>query len=420
MSCNGKKRNDALDRFDVKLEKDLVMKILLANLSKMVGHSGGAQKVTCRFADEMKRRGHEVSIVYSDGREGDFFYPLDAGIPVYDLRRYRGKALSFPLGLRLKREWLRLFDKQKARRVNDDFEAAFCASNLQDVLEMTRPDVIVSFQSLASKLLLCNLGTTIPVVTMSHGDTADYFQNVPKEELPGLEKSAVCQVLVPSYERPLREHFPHLKTVVIGNAIPQYEGKADLAAEKETYKIIFTGRLAKGHKRPHLLIEAFATLAKDFPSWTVELWGDVDGKLYYKELQMLIRKHHLEKQVFLKGVTDDVASVLQEGDIFAFPSAYEGFGMSLAEGMSMGLPAIGYRNCGGVNELIHDGIDGYLCEDGVEDFREKLRTLMADRALRMRMGQAARASMAAYAPEKIWDAWETLLEETAPKREASV
>lgn len=94
--------------------------------------------------------------------------------------------------------------------------------------------------------------------------------------------------------------------------------------------------------------------------------------------------------------------------------------MSLAEGMSMGLPAIGYRNCGGVNELIHDGIDGYLCEDGVEDFREKLRTLMVDRALRIRMGEAARASMAAYAPEKIWDAWEKLLEETAQKPEAGV
>ena len=67
---------------------------------------------------------------------------------------------------------------------------------------------------------------------------------------------------------------------------------------------------------------------------------------------------------------------------------------------------------GGVNELIHDGIDGYWCKDGVEDFREKLRTMMADRALRIQMGQAARASMAVYAPEKIWDAWETLLEET--------
>ena len=396
------------------------MKILLANLSRMVGHSGGLQKVTCSFANEMKRRGHQVSLVYSDVRKGDFFYSLDEEIPSFDVRHYKGKSIHFPWYLKLKRELYRTVDKRKARNVNDDFEIAHCLSSLQDVLDTVKPDIIVSFQPLASRLLLCELETTIPVITMSHGDTADYFETYPQGELPGLARSAVCQVLVPSYERPLREHFPHLKTAVIGNAIPQYEAQADLAAEKKIYKVIFTGRLAKGHKRPHLLMEAFAELAKDFPDWSVELWGDVDGKAYHKELQTFIRQHHLENQVFLKGVTDDVASVLREGDIFAFPSAYEGFGMSLAEGMSMGLPAIGYRNCGGVNELIHDGIDGYLCEDGVEDFREKLRTLMVDRALRIRMGEAARASMAAYAPEKIWDAWEKLLEETAQKPEAGV
>lgn len=138
--------------------------------------------------------------------------------------------------------------------------------------------MIVSFQSAASKLLLCDLKTEIPVITMSHGDTADYFQTCPKEELPALEKSAVVQVLVPSFEWPIKEHLPKVKTVVIGNAIPQYEEQADLSVEKDTYKIVFTGRLVKGHKRPHLLIEAFAGLAKDFPNWTVELWGESMGK----------------------------------------------------------------------------------------------------------------------------------------------
>ncbi len=90
--------------------------------------------------------------------------------------------------------------------------------------------------------------------------------------------------------------------------------------------------------------------------------------------------------------------------------------MSLAEGMSMGLPAVGYRNCGGVNELIHDGVDGFLCEDGVEDFADKLRRLMADRDLRIRMGEKAREAMKAYAPDTIWDTWERLLEETAAGR----
>ena len=386
------------------------MNILLANLSKMVGHSGGAAKVTCNFANEMKCRGHQVSLVYSDIQTGKFFYPIDEEIPVYDIRHYKGQSIAYPWYLKLKRELYRTFDKQKARSVNDQFESSFLLDNLEDVLNTVKPDVIVSFQSAASKLLLCDLKTEIPVITMSHGDTSDYFQTCPKEELPALEKSAVVQVLVPSFERPIKEHLPKVKTVVIGNAIPQYEEQADLSVEKDTYRIVFTGRLAKGHKRPHLLIEAFAGLAKDFPSWTVELWGAVDGKAYYKELQMMISKNKLENQVFLKGTTDDVKSVLKEGDIFAFPSAYEGFGMSLAEGMSMGLPAIGYKSCSAVNELITDDVDGYLCEDGVDDVRDKLRKLMSDRDLRVAMGKQACIAMKAYAPEKIWDTWENLLE----------
>lgn len=386
------------------------MNILLANLSKMVGHSGGAAKVTCNFANEMRRRGHQVSLVYSDVTTGDFFYPMDKEIPIYDIRHYKGQSINYPWYLKLKRELYRTFDKQKARSVNDQFESSFLLDNLGDVLKSVKPDMIVSFQSAASKLLLCDLKTEIPVITMSHGDTSDYFQTCPKEELPALEKSAVVQVLVPSFERPIKEHLPKVKTVVIGNAIPQYEEQADLSVEKDTYRIVFTGRLAKGHKRPHLLIEAFAGLAKDFPSWTVELWGAVDGKAYYKELQMMISKNKLENQVFLKGTTDDVKSVLKEGDIFAFPSAYEGFGMSLAEGMSMGLPAIGYKSCSAVNELITDDVDGYLCEDGVDDFRDKLRKLMSDRDLRVAMGKQACIAMKAYAPEKIWDTWENLLE----------
>ena len=393
------------------------MNILLANLSKMVGHSGGAAKVTCNFANEMRRRGHLVSLVYSDVTTGDFFYPMDKEIPIYDIRHYKGQSINYPWYLKLKRELYRTFDKQKARSVNDQFESSFLLDNLGDVLKSVKPDMIVSFQSAASKLLLCDLKTEIPVITMSHGDTADYFQTCPKEELPALEKSAVVQVLVPSFERPIKEHLPKVKTVVIGNAIPQYEEQADLSVEKDTYKIVFTGRLAKGHKRPHLLIEAFAGLAKDFPNWTVELWGGVDGKAYYKELQMMISKNKLANQVFLKGTTDDVKSVLKAGDIFAFPSAYEGFGMSLAEGMSMGLPAIGYKNCSGVNELITDDVDGYLCEDGVDDFRDKLRKLMADRDLRVAMGKQARIAMKAYAPEKIWDTWERLLKNVKGKEE---
>lgn len=387
------------------------MNILLANLTKMVGDSGGMAKVTCAFAHEMKLRGHRVSLVYSDVQTGDFYYPLDKDIPAYDIRHYKGKSISYPWYLKVKREFYRTFDKQKARTVNDEFAAAFLLDHLKDVLQTVQPDVIVSFQPAASKMLLCDLQTKIPVITMSHGDPEDYFHTYPKEEMPALEKSAVCQVLLPSFKKHLKDHLPNVKTVVIGNAIPQYDAQADLSAQKDTYKILFVGRLSKNHKRPHLLIEAFAGLADEFPNWNVELWGAEDGKAYYKELQLLIKKHHLENRVFLKGPTNDVPSVLQQGDIFAFPSAYEGFGLALGEAMSMGLPAVGYKSCSAVNELIKDGENGYLCEDGIEPLRIALQKIMKNQQVRIQMGKFAKVSMEKYSSRAIWNEWSRLLEQ---------
>lgn len=386
-----------------------MMNILLANLTKMVDDSGGMAKVTCDFANEMQRRGHRVSLVYSDVKQGDFYYPLHKGIPAIDIRHFKGQSISYPWYLKVKRELYRTFDAQKARTVNNDFAEKYLLKNLKETLQECQPDVIVSFQPAASKMLLCDLKTTIPVITMSHGDPEDYFHTYPKEEIPALEKSTVCQVLLPSFAAHLKNHLPNVKTVVIGNAIPQYDVQANLAAKKDTYKIIFVGRLSKNHKRPHLLIEAFAGLADIFPDWNVELWGAEDGKAYYKELQLLIHKNHLENRVFLKGATNDVPKVLQHGDMFAFPSAYEGFGMALGEAMSMGLPAIGYKNCSAVNELIEDGKNGYLCEDGVDDLANKMALLMKKQDMRVQFGIAARESMKKYATETIWNQWEELL-----------
>lgn len=386
------------------------MNILLANLTKMVDDTGGLAKVTSAFANEMQRRGHQVSLVYSDEKTGNFYYPLQEGIPVYDIRHFKGETIRYPWYLKAKREFYRTFDKQKARTVNNDFAEKFLLKNLKEVVEETKPDVIVSYQPAASKMLLCDLQVKIPVITMSHGDPEDYFHIYPKAEIPALEKSAVCQVLLPSFAQHIHNHLPNVKTIVIGNAIPQYKEQADLQKVKKFYTIIFVGWLTKNHKRPHLLIDAFSQLADKYPEWQVELWGDVDRRAYYEELKLMIRNKNLQDRVFLKGTSNEIPKILQRCDIFAFPSAFEGFGLALGEAMSMGLPAVGYKNCSAVNELIRDGVNGFLCEDGAADFAAKLDQLMGNRVLRIQMGQAARASMRQYAPEAIWDAWEKLLE----------
>lgn len=385
------------------------MKIVLANLTKMVDDTGGLAKVTSSFANEMYSRGHDVTVVYSDVQTGDFYYPVKKGIECCDIRHYKGQSIPYPWYLKIKREFFRMFDKQKARTVNNDFAETYLLKNLKEIITTIGPEIIVSFQPATSKMLLLDLGLDIPVITMSHGDPEDYFHFYPEKEIPALEKSAVNQVLLPSFATHITNHLPNAKTIVIGNAVPQSDTTVNLLRKKETYTILFVGRLSKNHKRPHLLIEAFGKIAGEYPQWNVELWGAEDGKAYYQQLKEKIRSMGLENRVALKGATKKVTEQLLRGDIFVMPSAYEGFGLSMAEAMSVGLPVIGYKNTPAINELIIDGKNGFLCDEGTDDLADKLKILMDDKELRSQLGTQAKVDMERFAPEIIWNQWEELL-----------
>ena len=126
-----------------------------------------------------------------------------------------------------------------------------------------------------------------------------------------------------------------------------------------------------------------------------------------------ISSQTIRTSVFRGGATDNVLDVYNKAAIFAFPSAYEGFGLALTEAMSAGLPVIGYKNCPAVNELIKDGENGYLCEDGVNAFAQALDKLMSDEKMRKKMGKAAKEDMKQYDSEKIWNMWEKLIKQVA-------
>ena len=391
------------------------MRILLANFSKMVGDTGGLAKVNVAFANEMVRRGHTVTTIYSDDHAGDFFYPLDERVTAYNLRHFRGQTALFPISYKVRREILRAFSQKRGCSVNDEFTKRYLLPYIQTILTETQPEIIIAFQPASAKAFLYDLGIQTPVIVMAHGDTRDYFYNYPDDEVASLRHAAVCQALLPAFAEPIREYvadFP-VRVEVIGNVVPQYAQQADLAREKETYKVVFVGRLVRNIKQPHLLIQAFIRIAAEFPNWTLELWGAEDKRLYQKKLQRMVDEAGLAARIRFCGTTQDVPRVLVNSDLCAAPSAREGFSLAYTEAMSMGLPLVGYKSCVSVAELIDDGVNGLLAADGAEALAEKMAVLMRDRDLRVRMGHAARESMRVYAPEVIWARWEDLMQEVA-------
>ena len=83
--------------------------------------------------------------------------------------------------------------------------------------------------------------------------------------------------------------------------------------------------------------------------------------------------------------------------------------------MSKGLPAVGFASCSAVNELIIDGYNGILCEDGAHSLAQGLKKLMSNQELRVEYGANANKSMKVYAPDRIWDDWEQLLNDINTK-----
>lgn len=394
------------------------MRILLSYLSSFINSTGGAEKVCCDMANEMIKRGHEVSVAYAYGQSGTTFFPLDSRVHLYNIMAFHPEkwhgAMNLPFSRlwKIGRECLRVFNVGLAHGLQEKYVGNKIKTELQELVEITKPDVIVSYWPKESNYFINYAHIQVPVVTMFHFDPEILARDASPGSREACEESKYVSVLLPKAVDRLHRYIPHANAVWMPNVVPQYTTTANLSATKDIYTIIDVARLDKHQKRQHLLIQAFANISEMFPNWQVHLWGAVSGSRYKKELEALITKYHLGNRVFLKGTSKNISEKYVEADIFAFPSSYEGFGMAMTEAMSAGLPVVAYRSCTAAEEIVKSD-SGVLVDDGIEALAEGLAKLMKNQELRVSMGRAAKKSMKPFAPQHIWDQWNTLLMDAA-------
>lgn len=380
------------------------MKIVLLNLGRINNAFGGTEKVFFDMANNLSRLGHDVATVVHDTHPGAPGFPIDEKVRYYNCR----VSLLTNIKSQILRRLVPLFyPKAQKQKIKFKYKYRPRVPNIKAAIEKEKPDVIVTFHPFSAFFAKEFVQTEVPTITMFHINPRDFDSAEDKMYYDSLKKCLAVQVLMPEFIPPLLKALnPYKNIIALPNVVPQYSQQSSCTNPV----IIHVARLCPNNKRQHLIIEAFNLLKKDFPEWRVELWGDSGERpMYANKLALLIKKYQLQDQVKLCGPTKDVPSKLQNASIFCFPSATEAFGLAMTEAMSMGLPAIGYKQCTGVKSIIHHGKNGFLCDDTPEDIAAHLRILMSDIELRQKMGQQAREDMKQYSPEIIWKRWDDLL-----------
>jgi len=178
--------------------------------------------------------------------------------------------------------------------------------------------------------------------------------------------------------------------------------------------ILFVGRIQQ-LKGIDLLIRASALLSARVaagqlqPFRAVIVGGRPSGESDDPEARELRRLKALAQEL---GVADrlewrgaiaheELGQYYQAADVTVMPSTYESFGLVAVESMACGTPVVASR-VGGLQATVQDGRTGYLIpwrEPGL--YADRIGEILADPALRQRLGAVARARASEFSWERV-------------------
>ncbi|MEZ4802634.1 MAG: glycosyltransferase [Gelidibacter sp.] len=160
------------------------------------------------------------------------------------------------------------------------------------------------------------------------------------------------------------------KLCVINNPISDGFKVKKQMKPREIPHYITVGRLhaEKGHER---ILHALSQLKFPF-HYTIIGTGEA-----LESIQQTVKRLNMESKVKFIPYTDKVPEYLRESDLFLQGSFAEGFPNALLESCAVGTPALAYKAPGGTNEILENGINGFMATDDT-DFVNYLNIIQSD------------------------------------------
>jgi glycosyltransferase involved in cell wall biosynthesis len=364
---------------------------IVFNIKALGNEGGGAERVLINIASGLFNRGHEITIITSDSKDSSIYYNINDCI----------KIIKLGIGS--------VVAKSNIRDIVDRI------IKFRLIIKNINPDIVVSFMH--SSFLLTGIaliGTRIPMIASEHAPPEHYrkhfFQKILIQLTPFIASkiTVVTHQIFNSYGWWLRRSMS-----VVLNPVTVSASKRNIDSQVKQARlktILSVGRLGP-EKNHRCLISAFAIVSPIYPDWCLRIVGE---GILRADLEAQTRSLGLQDKIFFPGAISDVDSEYLNSDIFVSPSLYESFGLATVEALLHGLPAVGFNDCQGTNDLIIHNENGMLVsgQNRIQSLALILRELMGNQQELNRLSNAPKDRLLSmFDIDSVLDSWEILFME---------
>ena len=361
-------------------------------------NSGGMERVLANKANWLVRNGHEVSILTTDQRGRNSFFELDSRISLYDLGvdyednnggSFLNKLIRYPF-----KQWTH-------------YKA------LKRILPELKADVVVS--------MFCNDASILPRIKDGSKKVLEiHFSRFKRQQYGRKGLWRLADEFRSRNDIKVVSRFDRF--VVLTNEDKGYWGDLDnilvipnarsfefeTPAELKNKSVIAVGRYCY-QKDLGKLIDAWGLVCVEEDGWKLHLVGDGEDR---ERLQRQIEELGLKDRVVLGRAETDMRAVYNNASLLALSSRYEGLPMVLLEAQAVGLPIVSFTCKCGPRDVIEDGLDGILVEEGnVRALADGILQLIRNEELRVRMGREAFKRSGRYSEGAVMSQWVKLFNE---------
>ncbi|MGH6622287.1 MAG: glycosyltransferase family 4 protein [Alphaproteobacteria bacterium] len=351
--------------------------------------AGGAERVASILCNRWARAGHAVTVLVWSPPSKPTHYPLDPSIDYIPLDLARNSTGPFDVA------------RQNFRRL----------WRLRAALRRADPAIVVSFMVEQNVLaILAARSLRIPVVASERVHPGAHAIGRMRDAARRLTYPLADAIVVQTSD--IADWFAarmNIRAVVLPNPLEPASFSSARRPDKNPFDprlIVAVGRL-EWQKGYDVLIAAFARVAARFTDWRLDIFGS--GALE-QDLRRRIAQAGLESRITLRGVVNDIPSILQSADVFVQASRYEGFSNTIVEALASGCCVIATDSPGATAEILQAGVYGTLvAPDDVDGLAAAMATFMADAARRESCARRAPAAVARYDAGAIAARWLDLL-----------